>query len=205
MTFVVAVAGVSGRFGRCVVQELLKKPDTLVRGLARDSSKVAAAIRSAPGFELFEGDVADVDTTQKLVDGADVVISALMGSDSFMFEAQKQLIDISEAAKVPRFIASDYTVDYTRLEYGQLPSKDPMKKTFEYLQSKTIKGVHVMIGAFLDTFWTQWFGAWDPEKLSISFWGTGDEIWELTSYENTAEFVADIALDKNGIGIQRCK
>ncbi|KAH7383407.1 hypothetical protein BKA64DRAFT_629039 [Cadophora sp. MPI-SDFR-AT-0126] len=181
MPLLVAVAGVSGRFGRCVVQELLKKPDILVRGLARDTSKVAAAIRSSPAFELLEGDVTDGVTLRQLVKGADVVISALMGSDSFMFEAQKQLIDLSEEAKVSRFIASDYTLDYTKLD---------------------IKGVHVLIGAFLDTFWTQWFGIWNPEELSLSFWGTGNEVWELTSYENTAEFVAEVALDKNATGIQ---
>ncbi|KAH7371766.1 NmrA-like family protein [Cadophora sp. MPI-SDFR-AT-0126] len=202
MPFLVAVAGVSGRFGRCVVQELLKKPDTLVRGLVRDSSKVPAAIRSSSAFELLEGDVTDDVTLRKLVKGADVVISALLGSDSIMIEAQKQLIDLSEEANVPRFIASDYTLDYTKLEYGQLPSKDPMKKIYEYLRGKSIKGVHVFIGAFLDTFWTQWFGIWNPEEWSLSFWGTGDEIWELTSYENTAEFVAELALDNNATGIQ---
>ncbi|KAH8589101.1 hypothetical protein B0O99DRAFT_637705 [Bisporella sp. PMI_857] len=202
MPLLLAVAGASGRFGRCVVQELLKKPDISVLGLVRDSSKVAAAIRSSPVFELLEGDVTDSVTLRQLVKGVDVVISALMGSDSFMFEAQKQLVDLSEEANVPRFIASDYTLDYTKLEYGQLPSKDPMKKIYEYLQGKSIKGVHVFIGAFLDTFWTQWFGIWNPEELSLSFWGTGDEVWELTSYENTAEFVAEVALDNNATGIQ---
>ncbi|KAH6694292.1 hypothetical protein BKA61DRAFT_498900 [Leptodontidium sp. MPI-SDFR-AT-0119] len=176
MPLLVAVAGVSGRFGRCVVQELLKKPDILVRGLVRDSSKVAVVIRSSPAFELLEGDVTDSITLRQLVKGADVVISALMGSDSFMFEAQKQLIDLSEEAKVPQI--------------------------YEYLQGKSIKGVHVLIGAFLDTFWTHWFGIWNPEELSLSFWGTGDEVWELTSYENTAEFVAEVALDNNATGIQ---
>lgn len=205
MPLLVAVAGVSGRFGRCVVQELLKKPDILVRGLVRDSSKVAVVIRSLPAFELLEGDVTDSITLRQLVKGADVVISALMGSDSFMFEAQKQLIDLSEEAKVPRFIASDYTLNYTKLEYGQLPSKDPMKEIYEYLQGKSIKGVHVLIGAFLDTFWTHWFEIWNPEELSLSFWGTGDEVWELTSYENTAEFVAEVALDNNATGIQNCR
>ncbi|PVH75145.1 NAD(P)-binding protein [Cadophora sp. DSE1049] len=174
MPLLVAVAGVSGRFGRCIVQELLKKPDILVRGLVRDSSKVPAAIRSSPAFELLEGDVTDVGTIRQLVNGADVMISALMGSDLFMFEAQKQLIDLAEEANV-----------------------------YKYLQGKTIKGVHVLIGAFLDTFWTQWFGVWNPEELSLSFWGTGDEVWELTSYENTAEFVAEVALDSNASGIQK--
>jgi hypothetical protein len=106
---------------------------------------------------------------------------------------------------VKRYIASDYSLDFTKLEYGQLPSKDPMKTVKDYLSTKTVKGVHVLIGAFMDTFWSQWFGVWDPVKVSFYYWGTGEEAWESTSYENAAEFVSAVALDGGAIGMQKCR
>ncbi|KAJ4982591.1 NmrA-like family protein [Stagonosporopsis vannaccii] len=138
MPFTVAIAGASGCFGRCLVQKLLNKPGVSVRGLVRDRSKLTAATRSNPSIEIIEGDVTDAHALRKLVKGADIVVSALMGDNSFMFEAQKQLIDTAEDASVPRFLASDYTLDYTTLEYGQLPSKDPIEQTHKYLEKKSI-------------------------------------------------------------------
>ncbi|KAM0329340.1 hypothetical protein ACHAQA_004645 [Verticillium albo-atrum] len=203
MPFTVVIAGISGRFGRCLAWELLKKPDVVVRGLARDLSKLESGLRSSAALQLTEGDVFDTAVLQKLVKGANVVICTYAGDHQVMIEGQKLLVDACEAEGVPRFFASDYTIDYRKLEYGQLIAKDPMKDVHQYLQGKKVKGVHVLNGVFLDTFWCSWFGAWNPEETSLSFWGTGDEVWEVTSYENAAEFVALLALDETAIGFQK--
>ncbi|UPL01841.1 hypothetical protein LCI18_012775 [Fusarium solani-melongenae] len=203
MSRIIAVAGASGRFGRVLLREILKKPDLRVRGLVRDKAKVPSYIRSSPALELIEGDAQDTAAIRQLVTGADTVVCAYFGDDTLMVESQKLLIDAAEEAGARRFFASDYTADYTKLDYGQLPSKDPMKKIHEYLQGKKIKGVHALIGAFIDTFWFSWFGVWNQKDLSLSFWGTGDEPWELTSYENAAEFVAELVVDTSATGFQK--
>lgn len=122
-----------------------------------------------------------------------------------MNDGQKHLIDACEAQGVRRYLASDYSLDFTKLEYGQLTSKDPMKHVKEYLEKqKVVKGVHVLIGVFMDTFFSPFFGVLNAEA-KLSYWGTGEEIWESTSYANAAEFVAAVALDENAVGIQNCK
>lgn len=73
------------------------------------------------------------------------------------------------------------------------------------LQRKSVKGVYLLIGALTNTFWSSWFGIWEPKDVSISFYGTGDEAWELTSYENATEFVATLVLDEKATGFQRYK
>ncbi|KAF4459994.1 demethylmenaquinone methyltransferase [Fusarium albosuccineum] len=181
----------------------VRQLDSFLWGLVRDKAKVPAYIRSLPALELIEGEAHDAGTIRQLVAGADTVVSTYNGDDNLMIAGQKLLIDAAEESGARRFFASDYTADYRNLEYGQLPSKDPMKEIHEYLQGKKIQGVHVLIGAFLDTFWFSWFGVWKREDLSLSFWGTGDEAWELTSYENTAEFVAELIVDESATGFQK--
>lgn len=122
-----------------------------------------------------------------------------------MIDGQKLLIHASEAEDVPCYIASDYIIDFTQPEYGQLPLKDPVKRVHEYLSSKTIKGFHFLIGAFLDTFWSSWFRVLNPSENSLSLWGQGEEIWGFTSYKNAVKFVALLALDTKAVGFQRCE
>lgn len=62
-----------------------------------------------------------------------------------MTESQKVLIDACEAEGVPRYIAGNYCLDYTKLEKGQLFPKDPMIEVKEYLDGKSVTGVHVLI------------------------------------------------------------
>lgn len=106
---------------------------------------------------------------------------------------------------VKRYIASDYSLDFTKLEFGQLPGKDPMKHVKEYLETKNVEGVHVLIDVFMETLWSRFFGLWDESKTRFSFWSTGEEAWESTTYANAAEYVAEVALDENAVGVKRCK
>lgn len=64
-----------------------------------------------------------------------------------------------------------------------------------YLDGKSVKGVHVLIGVFMDTFFSPYFQTWDGKEKKLRFWGEGDEVWELTTYKTAAEFVAAAAVD----------
>ncbi|KAI9170543.1 NmrA-like family protein [Paramyrothecium foliicola] len=203
MVFTVAVAGATGGLGRLIVSELLKEPDIIVRALVRDPSKVPASHKSASSFQLVHGDALNGTALRLLVKGADVVVTAYTGDESVVETGQKLLIDISEAEGVPRYVTSDYTFDYTGLGYNTVPGKDSSRRVAEHLEGRKIQGVQIFIGAFMDTIWNSWFGMFNREDMSLSFWGTGEEIWEITSYQNTAEFTVAVALDKQAVGKQK--
>ncbi|EKG16318.1 NmrA-like family protein [Macrophomina phaseolina MS6] len=118
-----------------------------------------------------------------------------------MVSAQKLLIDACEAESVPRYLASDYTADYRKLDYGDIPEKDPMKDVLTYLQGKqNVKGVHVLVGLLIETF-LGFVSGWDAREWVFRFWGTGEErVWEITSYRTAAEYVAAVALDPTAVG-----
>ena len=127
-----------------------------------------------------------------------------------MTEGQKALIDACVQESVPRYVASDYSFDYRKLEYRQHPAKGPMKRVKQYLEERAeqtggkIMGVHVLNGAFMEIYWS-FAGAWDEKAQCFRYWGNGDEKNELTTYDDAAQYVAEVAIDKSASGHLSCK
>lgn len=206
MTITVGLAGITGKFGRLLATKLLKNPNVTLRGYARDPSKVLPSITSSPRVSLFQGEAYDESKIRTFVKGCDVVICAYLGDDKLMIEGQKKLIDGCELERVPRYVASDWALDYTKLQFGELFPKDPMKHVKAYLETKqVVKGVHILIGGFMDPIFSPLFQIWDQQTTTLRYWGEGTEPWEGTSYENAAEYTAAVVADPSAIGIQKCK
>ncbi|KAL4887849.1 nmrA-like family protein [Aspergillus ambiguus] len=200
----VGIAGITGKFASCILRHLLKTSSANIHGYCRDPSKISPKILSSPRVQIIKGDSGDEAVLRSFAKGCDVVICCYLGDNHLMIEGQKKLINACEKEGVPRYIASDYTLDYTKLEYGELPIKDPMKLVHDHLQTKTkVAGVHVLIGAFMDTLFSPFFGFFDYDSKSFRYWGTGEEQWESTTYDNAAEFVVAVALDESATGFQR--
>ena len=120
-----------------------------------------------------------------------------------MTDGQKILIDACIAENVPRYIASDWSLDFRGLKLGDHPAKDPMKVVQAYLDEKEsegkIKGVHILNGAFMQVIWS-FMGYADTEKGIFRFFGTGEEKLEMTTYEDAAAFTAEVAVDLRASG-----
>lgn len=202
----VGVAGVTGKFAGLVLDGLLENPTVHIRGYCRNTSKLASRYTQSSQIEVVEGDATDQAALSKFVDGLDVVICAYLGDNDFMVNAQEALVDACDQARVPRYIASDYTVDFTKLKFGDHPAKDPMKIIYSYIQEKQhVKGVHVLIGAFMETFWSAYFQVWNAGEKTLVYYGNGEEKWESTTYGDAAKFTAAVALDSSATGLQKCK
>ncbi|KAM6529737.1 hypothetical protein FALCPG4_007865 [Fusarium falciforme] len=205
MTILVGVAGITGQFGQLLTSKLLDTNQQVsVRGFCRNKAKLAQNLYSSSQVEIVEGGAYDRDQVANFVRGCDIVVCCYLGDDDLMIEGQKVLIDACEDEKVPRYMASDWCLDYTKLEFGQLFTKDPMKHVKTYLGTKEfVKGVHVLIGAFLETLFSPYFGIYDSGTHTFSHWGEPGVLFETTSYGNAAEFTAQVVLDKEAVGIQR--
>jgi hypothetical protein len=140
-----------------------------------------------------------------LIHGCDAVVCCYFAEDEVMINGQKLLIDLCEEEGVTRYIASDYTVDYTKLDWGDLAIKEPMKHVKTYLESKaTVNGIHILVGFLMETTLDMNI-IYDPKANRIGYWGTGNEKWDLTSYQTAAEYVAAVTLDPNATGLFKCK
>ncbi|KAJ5726769.1 NmrA-like family protein [Penicillium malachiteum] len=199
----VGIAGITGKFARCVVGHLLKQPNITIKGYCRDSKKLPPGLLASERITITQGQSDDNGALRTFARGSDVVVCCYLGDHKLMVDGQKALIDACEAEAVPRYVASDYSLDFTKLEFGQLPAKDPMKHIQAYLKTKKVQGVHVLIGIFMETFFSSLLGVWNADQASFSYWGSGEEMWESTTYDNAAQFVAAVTQDPTAVGVQR--
>lgn len=123
----VGIAGITGKFARRLVTHLLENDNiTTIKGYCRNPSKLPDTFRSYSKLELIQGDAFDSDAIRSFVHGCDVVICCYLGDDKLMVDGQKLLIEAcDDAPSVTQYVASDWVLDYTRLELGQLFPKDP--------------------------------------------------------------------------------
>ena len=192
----VAIAGITGKLGSLIAQSLLTYPRTHIRGLCRDPSKLSPSLSSNPRVSISQSPSLDLATARTFVQGSDVVICAYLGPNDFMIDSQEILIDAAEAEGVQRYIASDWALDYTKLKLGDLPAKDPMIEIKSYLETKkSVKGVHILNGAFMEVF------AMAFRQKEVGYWGSGEQGWDITSYEDCAGFTAAVAMDPSATGV----
>lgn len=121
MAITVGIAGITGKFARCLVSHLLRRKGVTIRGYCRDPGKFPAAVlSSSPQLQITQGGAFDRAAVRSFIRGCDVVVCCYLGDDKRMVDGQKELIDACEEANVPRYIASDWALDYTKLRFNQL-------------------------------------------------------------------------------------
>lgn len=202
---IVVIAGLTGKLGRSIASNLLRNhPEIKIHGIVRSLDKVDQAIRQSPKVALFQAGAFDNEALRRGLKNASVCICCYLGDNDLMTDGQKSLIDACIDEKVARYIASDWSMDYRGLEFGQHPLKDPMKHIQAYLEEKEgldqIKGVHVLNGGFMDIILAPFVGFLLPELNTFNYWGTGDEQIDLTTYDDAATFTAEVAADSSAAG-----
>jgi hypothetical protein len=201
----IAIAGFTGKMARLITTSLLRShPEVQIHGLTRNPSKVPSSLRSNPNIELFEASSDNISALRKGLFGTSACVCCYLGDEKLMTEGQKILIDACIAENVPRYIASDWSLDFRGLKVGDHPVKDPMKHIQAYLEEREaegkIKGVHVLNGAFTEIMFAP-FAAWAATRDGVfKYHGTGDEKLDMTTYEDAARFTAEVTVDESAVG-----
>ena len=194
----VLVAGATGMLGSKIVSALLDKGNLDVRAMVRsinDSNeenhqKIEAM--KAKGATIVEGDLMKPETLLPICEGVDVVVSAV-GNNEVTVPGQKHLIDVAKQQGVKRFIPSDYSVDYRKLDYGDNDNLDKRKEVFEYLQHSGLEYTLVLNGAFMDMI--TYIPLFDLEHQTFQYWGDGEMPLDFTTTDDTAKYVAEAVSD----------
>ena len=76
MSALTLILGGTGSFGRAVVQELLQRGQP-ARCLVRDLEKASALLGKAPGLELIQGDVQDLNRVVSAAEGCSTIVHAV--------------------------------------------------------------------------------------------------------------------------------
>jgi hypothetical protein len=201
----VAIAGLTGKMAQLIAKHLLASPGVKVRGLCRTPSKLPESLTSNSRLSVFQADANDIEVIRSALKGLNAAICCYLGDADVMIQGQKHMIDACIAENVPRYVASDWSMDFRKLELGQHPFEDPMKHVQAYLEKEArseIKALHILNACFLEA---PWGGLWNAQSSKFQYWGTGEEKWELTSYDNAAEFTAKAVMDPEVNGWLSCK
>ena len=190
----ILIAGATGNLGGKIVNSLINKGANIKAIVRRETDIQKIKQLEEKGVKVFQVDMNNRDEVAKHCVGMDCIVSALSGLRETIIEIQKVLLDAAVDAKVPRFIPSDYSSDFTNLVKGQNRNLDLRREFHEYLDKAPIKATSIFNGPFMDLLTTDM-----PlilfKKRRILCWGNPNQIIEFTTTYNVAEFTANAALD----------
>ena len=191
---IIVVVGGTGNLGSKIVKALLDK-GAEVRALVRagsDPNKVS--LLEQMGSKVIKADMNSEKEIAAACSGASCVVSALAGLYDVVMDAQKVLLNGAIAAGVPRFIPSDYSLDFTKFKDGENRNLDLRRDFHRYLDSKSIAATTIFNGAFMDMLTNEIPMIIFKKKL-VLYWGNANHKMAFTTVADTAVYTANAALD----------
>jgi nucleoside-diphosphate-sugar epimerase len=198
----IAVAGATGNLGGRIAAALLARGAN-VRAIVRAttaSDKIAKLEQR--GVVIARVDMAKPSELAAACADAACVVSALLGLRDVMVDGQSALVDAAVAAGVPRFIPSDYSLDFTKIPAGGNRNLDLHRDFRTRLVTAPIASTSILIGMFADLLL---YGTplLDRKAKRVSYWANADQRMDFTTMDDTAQFTAAAALDPSTPSILR--
>ncbi|SDG67674.1 Nucleoside-diphosphate-sugar epimerase [Flavobacterium omnivorum] len=196
MKKIILVAGATGNLGLRIVKALLNK-DAEVRAVVRSNSDIEKIKELENlGVKIYKVSSWNLEELKASCVGVSCVVSALAGLREVVIDAQQVLLDAAITASVPRFIPSDYSLDFTKFFYDENRNLDLRREFHEYLDKTSISATSIFNGAFTELLIDEMPMILFKQKM-ILYWGNKDYKLGFTTMNNTAEFTAKAALDSN--------
>ena len=194
MKKIILVAGATGNLGERVINALLDR-GAEVRVVVRSSSDIEKLNKLEKlGVKIFKVNMSNVEEISNACIGVSCVVSALQGLHEVIVDTQRVLLDAAIAAGVPRFIPSDYSIDFTKFPPGENRNLDLRRDFHKRLDKTSISATTIFNGAFADILTGQM-----PLILfklkRVLYWGDADQRMDFTTMDDTAAFTASAALD----------
>jgi nucleoside-diphosphate-sugar epimerase len=191
----VVIVGATGDLGGRVVRELckLKAP---VKALVRTgTSHAKVKVLKDLGCDVAEVDFSDHRHLVKVMQGATVVLSTVAGLRDVMVDLQTRLLNAAVEAKVPRFIPSDFSIDFTKIPDGANRNLNLRLEFLRVAEKADIKLTSILNGGFMDML--AGVAPFILFKIDrVLCWGSPDQLMDWTTIDDTAKFTAMAALDE---------
>ena len=196
MKKIILVAGATGNLGLRIAKALLNK-DAEIRAVVRSNSAIEKIkILENHGVKIYKVNNWNLEELKTSCINVSCVVSSLAGLREVIIDAQKILLDAAIAVGVPRFIPSDYSLDFTKFSYGENRNLDLRREFHEYLDKTSIAATSIFNGAFAELLTSEMPMILFKQKM-ILYWGNADHKWGFTTMDNTAEYTAKMALDSS--------
>jgi uncharacterized protein YbjT (DUF2867 family) len=190
----VVLAGATGNLGGRIAAALIRRGATVRAIVRRGAGADEVARLRELGVAVAEVDFASAVELANACSGATCVVSALAGLREVIVDAQSALLEAAVRASVPRFIPSDYSIDFTKLPAGNNRNLDLRREFHERLAQAPIAASSIFNGAFMDMLTGR--APFILFKLKrVLCWGNADQRMDFTTIDDTAAFTAAAALD----------
>jgi nucleoside-diphosphate-sugar epimerase len=194
MKKIILVAGATGNLGERIINALLDR-GAEVRAVVRSGCDIEKLNKLEKlGVKIFTVNMSNVEEISNACIGVFCVVSALQGLREVIVDTQRVLLDAAIAAGVPRFIPSDYSIDFTKFPPGENRNLDLRRDFHKYLDKTSISATTIFNGAFAELLTGQMPLIFFKLKR-ILYWGNADQGMDFTTMDDTAAFTANAALD----------
>jgi nucleoside-diphosphate-sugar epimerase len=190
----IAVAGASGNLGGRIVKALVER-GAGVKALIRHSTARDRLDRLKElGVTIVSLDWSNSSEVITACSSVSCVVSALQGLRDVIVETQSVLLDAAIKDGVPRFIPSDFSIDFTRFPPGENRNLDLRREFHKRLDKASISATTIFNGAFADMLTGQMPLILFKQKR-VLYWGDADQRMDFTTIDDTAAYTATAALD----------
>ncbi|NEU14620.1 NmrA family NAD(P)-binding protein [Methylobacterium sp. BTF04] len=190
----ILLAGATGGLGLRIARELRERGASVTAAIRLGTAPVRVEPLTALGVEIRDVDLDDVAQVTAACLGVDCLVSALNGLQHTILGTQSVLLDAAVAAGVPRFIPSDFSLDFTRTPPGSNRNMDLRRAFKERLDGAPIQATSILNGAFMDMLTGQApFILFGPRR--VIHWGDADQPVDFTTMDDTAAYTAAVAMD----------
>jgi nucleoside-diphosphate-sugar epimerase len=194
MKQIILVAGATGNLGERIINALLDR-GAEVRAVVRSGCDIEKLNKLEKlGVKIFTVNMSNVEEISNACIGVFCVVSALQGLREVIVDTQRVLLDAAIAAEIPRFIPSDYSIDFTKFPPGENRNLDLRRDFHKYLDKTSISATTIFNGAFAELLTGQMPLIFFKLKR-ILYWGDADQRMDFTTMDDTAAFTANAALD----------
>lgn len=190
----IVVAGATGNLGSRIARALRERGASVTALVRHGTAPEKLERLQKLGVTIANVDLNSTSQLKEACSGASCVVSALAGLADVIVDTQSVLLGAAVEAGVPRFIPSDFSIDFTKFPPAENRNLDLRRNFHKRLDQAPIAATSIFNGAFADMLTGQM-----PLILfkfqRVLYWGSPDQRMDFTTIDNTAAFTACAALD----------
>jgi len=161
--------------------------------IRREDSQDKKAKLSALGVDLVTANPESAGEMSSACADAKCVVSALNGVRDVIIERQSLLLGAAVKAGVPRFIPSDYSIDFTKTGPGDNRNLDLRREFMSIADPAPIRVTSILNAAFMDMLGRE-MPIIQPRIRRILYWHNADQPLDFTTKDDVAAYVAAAAM-----------
>ncbi|WP_372469575.1 NmrA family NAD(P)-binding protein [Xanthomonas dyei] len=193
VTSQIVVAGATGDLGCRIAFALKEQGATVVALVRQGAGKDRVAALQDRNIKVQYVEINDASALREALENAACVVSALNGLEDVMLGQQGKLLHAAVSAGVPRFIPSDFSLDYTKTRPGDNRNLDLRRRFRDQLDATPIAATSVLCGGFLELL--EGSARLVVPGRRVMHFGDAHQQLDFTAKDDVASYTAAAALD----------